>query len=411
MGRFSRTETITHDLGVAGRLSLRTVNGDVRVRSVDGTVVTVHASYDVSGTQGSAGVPPESSPVLVRKGPGELSVETRNRIGGLLDAIGEVISRGIRTTVEFEVELPRGASLRLHGVSADLTVEGVRGTQEYHTVSGDVSIREAAGRISVHSVSGDVSMVDAGTVIVDGATTSGDIDISAQRFDRFSFTSVSGDIELDGELSPGDDYRVETVTGDLQLTTSSGVDLEASGPAVSVRVDTPHRSDSGRGRKLVVVGDGAARIRFRSMSGDVTISPPFGARHQSIWSERDAARLVEGVGSIADQVVRRAEAAGRRAEAMGRHWEALGRRVEAAVREGVGEYSSTAAPSTASASTSASASASTDWDRPPAAAPEPMPEPAGDEPIEQMAVLRALEHGEIDVAEASRLLSEAARHG
>jgi len=45
-----------------------------------------------------------ASPVLVRRSAGELEVETRNRIGGFLDSLGDVISRGMRTTVEFDVE-------------------------------------------------------------------------------------------------------------------------------------------------------------------------------------------------------------------------------------------------------------------------------------------------------------------
>jgi len=404
MARSSRTETITHDLGEAGRLSLRTVSGDVRVRTVDGSVAKVVGSYEGHDHQESTEMPPEASPILVRKGHGELEVEARNRVGGFLDALGEVMSRGGRTTVEWDVELPRGASLRLHGLSAELSIEGVRGTQEYHTVSGDISIRDVEGSISIHSVSGDASVVDGRRIALDATTTSGDVDVQAERFDRFGFTTVSGDIEIVGELDAGDDYRVQTVTGDLQLTTPSGVEVEASGPAVSIRADVPHRSDSGRGRKIVSIGDGGAHVRFRSMSGDVAIGAPFGHRSQQSWqSDERAAKFAESVSAAAETVGRRAEAAGRRAEAVGRRMESIGRRLETSMSGPWGLDTDRARGGNSDARPEDAADSRPDESRDSSGSPEP---------LDEMAVLRALERGEIGVAEASRLLSaENARYG
>lgn len=409
MPRFTRTETITHDLGPDGLLTLRTLSGDAHVRTVDGTNVTVVATYEVHGRDDAAReIPPEASPINVRKAPGELEVETRNRTGGFLDALGDVASRGGRTTVDWDVELPRGASLRLHGVSADLSVDGVRGAQEYHTVSGDIAIRDTAGRISINSVSGDVSIVGAHGIAIDGTTTSGDVDVQAERFGRFRFTTVSGDVELDGALEPGDDFRIETVTGDLHLITPSGVDVEASGPAVSIRADVPHRADRGRGRRTVTIGDGSARVRFRSMSGDVTVSAPFASDRAGAARRSEAgARIAERISGLAEHVGRRAELAGRQAETLGKRVEHLGRRLEktmasswdidADARRHAGDQDG---------------DAETTRTQDVAAMPQQAPV-RDDEPVDQMEVLRALERGEIDVAEATRLLSPegGARHG
>jgi len=194
---------------------------------------------------------------------------------------------------------------------------------------------------------------------------------------------------------------------------SSGIDLEASGPAVSVRANVPHRSDSGRGRKSVIVGDGGAHVRFRSMSGDVTISPPFSSRRSGDKSASagsgGSAAFVGGIGNIAEQVARgveaasrRAEAASRRAEVMARQFESVGRRMESIGRE---PFANADAPRSFGFGRSAAD----------AAPVEPAPRPARarasgagpDAPTDQMAILRALERGEIDVAEATRLLSEA----
>lgn len=394
MARFSRTETITHDIGPDGRLSVRTLSGDVRVRTVDGTGAKVVARYDVQGRAGSVGeMPPEASPLIVRKGAGELEIDTRNRVGGFLDTLGELMSGGSRTTVEYDVELPRDAALRLHGVSGDLTIDGARGVQEYHTVSGDISIRDAAGRINVHAVSGDVSIADGRELEIDGNSTSGDVHVQAERLSRFGFSSVSGDISVEGQLPPGEDYRVHTVSGDFELVTPSGVEVEASGPSVSMRTRMPHRSDSGRGRKVITVGDGAARVRFRSMSGEVTVSAPYGDHRPAAGrgttgqngrpAEETASRIAENVGRVA-------ELAGRRAEAFARRMEGVGERIQATVGPAFSDQPAR--------DSGGSSSEPTHADQP-------------EESMDQMAVLRALERGEIDVAEATRLLTGAAQRG
>lgn len=394
MGRYGRTETITHDIGAAGRLSVRTVSGDVRVRTVGGTVAKVVARYDVRTPAGSVGeIPPDASPLVVRKGAGELEIDTRDRVGGFLDTLGEVMSGGSRTTVEYDVELPHEAALRVHGVSGDLTIDGARGSQEYHTVSGDISIRDVTGRINVHAVSGDVSIADGHDLEVDGNSTSGDVHVRAERLTRFGFSSVSGDISVEGQLAPGEDYRVQTVTGDLELITPSGVEVEASGPSVSLRTKMPHRSDSGRGRKVITVGDGAARVRFRSMSGDVTVSTPDGRQRPRAGrgtNAQDAWQAAEAASRVAESVGRVAERAGRRAEAFARRIEGVGQRVQATVGPAFTDLPA---------------------EDPDGSPSEPPPADRPEEPMDQMAVLRALERGEIDVAEATRLLSEAAPRG
>jgi hypothetical protein len=47
--------------------------------------------------------------------------------------------------------------------------------------------------------------------------------------------TVSGDVELEGELDPAAEHRVETVSGDLSLGAVAGLTLEVRGLSTDVR--------------------------------------------------------------------------------------------------------------------------------------------------------------------------------
>ena len=196
-------ETITHRIGETGALVLRTVSGSVRVRGVDGEEARIRAHLDLHGDEDATDM------LEVIRSEGELRVEVRGRrqrgLAGLLrsDPGGHL-----------DVEMPRGGTLRLTGVSADLEIAGIAGEQEYRTVSGDLAITDSAGSISLTSVSGDVRL--GGTALsLKASTTSGDLAADAQLFQAVHVRSLSGDVHLAGALAAGHHHRVESVSGDL----------------------------------------------------------------------------------------------------------------------------------------------------------------------------------------------------
>jgi hypothetical protein len=262
-----RHAVIRHTIGADGTLSIRTVRGSVRVRGTDGEEVRVEARYADRG--GDSTSPEEDGGLKVERLPGELRVEVDELARGLRPALS-VLLRGGRSAVDFDVTMPRGAVLRLAGVSADLDVRELRGGQEIRTVSGDVSMDDVAGRISVQSVSGDVLI--RGTVIaLDGTTTSGDLSAVAERIESVRARSVSGDLRLGGLLEPAGEHAIESISGDLELAPSGGVTVRMTGISGSVHSELPHRRESNGGRRAIVVGDGAATLTFRTMSGDVNL--------------------------------------------------------------------------------------------------------------------------------------------
>lgn len=305
--------SIQHRIGADGSLTLSDVSGSIRLQGVDGDEVTVVA-------RGSRGEPRLS----VRRSEGALVVEPEQRASGFL---GGTFGAG-SSAIDFEVRVPRGARVDISAVSADINASGLHGEQSYKSVSGDIDISDTGGSLSLASVSGDVAVAGDRAVELTGTSTSGDVLVAAPRIDLLRVRTVSGDVEVRGSLRAEIAHTVETVSGDLRVDSNDGVTVE-----IRRALDMTSRRD-----RNLVVGNGAARIRFRSMSGDVALA---GEMRQEYPPTGD---------TVADEPV--AEAA----------------------------------------------------DEPPA-----VPVAAGPDDERALEILRAVERGELDVDEASRLLEVADR--
>lgn len=334
-----RQAVISHPIGAHGTLVLRTVRGSVRVRATDESEARVEARYALPVEAASAD--PEHDGVLrVTRNPDELRIEADDTGGSLLNALGKMFGGG-RPRIDFDVTLPRTATLRLSGVSANLDIRGLRGDQDIRTVSGDVSLVDIGGQVMLQSVSGDTSIQGA-ELDLRASTTSGDLDARVGRFRAARVRTVSGDIRLAGTFDAGPEHAIESISGDLEIAPDNGVTASMTSVSGSIHTDLPHRRDSGPGKRSVIVGDGSASVTFRTMSGDLSI-----ARGAALRSPADA-------GPVA---------------------------------------SSTASSDAAAA------------DAPVAAAPSPTDSgPAAPQPRNQLDVLRALERGDIDVEAAAHLL-------
>ena len=180
---------------------------------------------------------------------------------------------GGRPDVDFEVRLPRAAAVRLDAMAGDATLRGLRGEQDLHVVSGDLELHDAGGRIGVSTVSGDVAIRGDRLWLVI-TTTSGDVAVDAELVERLAARSVSGDVIVRAALGRDTGHTFESVSGDLHLSTGSGLTVEVSGVSGSVRSDLPTRREKLDGRRLTLVGDGAVSVRVRTVSGDVHVDAP-----------------------------------------------------------------------------------------------------------------------------------------
>ncbi|MEC9356466.1 MAG: DUF4097 family beta strand repeat-containing protein [Pseudomonadota bacterium] len=200
--------------------------------------------------------------------------------------------RSLRNADETELELkvPRGAALELEAVSADIEVRGISGRLQAQSVSGEVSAQVDSEEVELSSVSGDVSLRGparrsklesvSGDVTVTGAaddfqaeTVSGDIELVGGPFREVDAQSVSGDVDLDIELSPGAEVDVETLSGEVRLSLPSGTDASVamhsfSGSLVS-ELGTVLDDDAKDVR--FNLGKGGGGIELESFSGDIEL--------------------------------------------------------------------------------------------------------------------------------------------
>lgn len=241
-----RVVEVRHAIGNNGSLDLRNVSGRLRLAGTDDPEAIVL----VRSERGDA---PQLN---VERGDGSLLVEPKRDRGG---PFGLVFDRS--GGLDFDVRLPRGARLDVKTVNADIDGHDLAGEQHYKTVSADLRLTGVSGRISFMTVSGDVRIHDAGAVELDGATTSGDVTVEAVAISRLGLRTVSGDVGLKASLQAGPRHAVETVSGDLVMEVDGGVSI-----------DSRRALNIGRERGPEVFGDGAARVSFRSMSGEYRVA-------------------------------------------------------------------------------------------------------------------------------------------
>jgi hypothetical protein len=234
---------IHHRIGANGSFTLNNVSGDVRVRGVASDEVVARARWEGGGDQ--------PLPLVVRRSQGALHIDTEES--------GNWFSWRRRGGIEFEVSVPFGARVEVQVVSSDVNVHGLTGDQAYKAVSGDISIEAAGGRITSQTVSGDMRLVAEKPVEVNLTTTSGDIEASAPTFQAARMRTVSGDARIRGGFAEGPQHSVESVSGDLDIESTSGLTVDS-------RRGLDFSKKDGR---PMVAGDGRASLRFRSLSGDV----------------------------------------------------------------------------------------------------------------------------------------------
>jgi hypothetical protein len=140
------------------------------------------------------------------------------------------------TRVDFEVRIPHGVKFNGQNVSGDVEATGLDARVHAGTVSGDVV----------------VSTSD----IANASSVSGSIRVRMGRSDwdgRLSFSSVSGDIDVEFGADLNADVELSTVSGDL----------DSEWP-LSVR-------SSGRRNTRGRIGSGGRELTFSTVSGSVEL--------------------------------------------------------------------------------------------------------------------------------------------
>lgn len=257
-----------------GEVEIVNVSGDVRVRGWERAEVQVRADLgsnaDRLDVQSSAGR--TSINIVVRNG--------RSSSGS-----------------DLVVDVPRGSTLIVKTVSADQTIEGVRGPQRLQavsgsinthaweeevrikTISGEVTVEghKSAGRMAVNTVSGDVNLDNiAGELMLE--TVTGDVDARMPTLTRGRLQTTNGELRLRTALAADATLEAEAINGDLSLLLRSPVNAEFDIETFNGEIDNCFGPKSVRTREFAPgnalrfkEGNGSARVRVKTLNGGVEI--------------------------------------------------------------------------------------------------------------------------------------------
>ena len=277
LAAFAGSDTIDRKVAATanGEVVISNVSGSIDVRGWDRNEV------QVTGDLGSS----------VER----LDLET---IGGRT-VVKVVLPRGSGhdSEADLTISVPKGSTVEVSAVSADVSSRGVLGTQRLKSVSGEITADIAGDESELRSVSGDVTVRGTGKPMrlrvssvsgslditntagsLDLVTVSGDASVQAGESSDVRGRTTSGTLEVRGKLTRDGRVDVEGVSGDiiLRLSAPGGLSTEIesfSGDINGCLADNVERvSKYGPGKRLNIrTVEAGARVRAKTLSGDIDI--------------------------------------------------------------------------------------------------------------------------------------------
>ena len=229
----------------------------------------------------------------------EVRIRATSENGALrLDATASRIEvKGIgmgHDDVRFDVSVPTGTRLVLHGRSTDVEVRGTRGDVEVRTQNGDIVIQGAANvdvnalngevelgsvdQVRVNLVAGDVR-IDSGRGPVHVVALSGDIEIHRAASRSVTVQTTSGEVFYDGTIDPSGRYEFSSHSGNVTVRVPANVSAAVSLQSYSGEMESDFPITLEHGATIgghprtfdFRIGSGGARITMISFSGSVVL--------------------------------------------------------------------------------------------------------------------------------------------
>jgi DUF4097 and DUF4098 domain-containing protein YvlB len=221
------------------------------------------------------------------------------RRDGRLTIVRVVLNEGRRhgTETELEIRVPRASALNINTVSADQTIEQVRGYQklqavsgsittqvwsgecEATTVSGEVTIKanDSGAPLRVNTVSGDVRL-SGGSRELDLSTVSGDLEVRVAELGRARIKTTNGTLDLASKLARDARVEAEAINGEMRIMFDGQVDADFDIETFNGEIDNcfgpkeQRTHEYGPGHELRFrEGAGSANVRIKTLNGEVQL--------------------------------------------------------------------------------------------------------------------------------------------
>lgn len=202
------------------------------------------------------------------------------------------VGRMMPGSVDYQLTVPTWMPLDLHGMSAQIDVEGTRATVQAKTVNGSVKIQGGAEMIAATSVQGpvevkeakgrvEVSSINAAVKLrrIDGnvlaESMNGMIVLDGVAAKALEASTVNGSIVFVGPLVSGGLYNLSTHNGSLLVGMPEKPNVAVSVATFSGDFSSsiPLSFDRGkRGKRFdFTLGTGSARLELESFQGSVRL--------------------------------------------------------------------------------------------------------------------------------------------
>lgn len=175
---------------------------------------------------------------------------------------------------EIEVEVPHGATVSIETASAEVRASDLSGSKRFRTASGELQLSRFAGPLDAETVSGDVDIDGRAPLELAVKSISGDIRVRVPRVKRLDMGTTSGDLWLDAELAGDGPFSIRSISGDATIVGRAGFRVEAETITGDLSSELAHKRESMPGRKVLTVGRPGPTLAFRSVSGDLAIVQP-----------------------------------------------------------------------------------------------------------------------------------------
>jgi len=203
--------------------------------------------------------------------------------------------RGIPSSVEYQLLVPKWMSLELSGVSTDVEVEGAQSEINAQSVSGDVSIIGGTGFVTAASVSGDVRVegckgkiecssvesdvhVQSATGAVAASSVNGEVVLDDIDSDDVEASTIGGGVTYDGTIKDGGSYKFSSNNGDVSVAMPARANATVSISTYSgeFQSEFPVTFSGTKHRKqfTFMLGNGNARVELESFQGSIQLRRP-----------------------------------------------------------------------------------------------------------------------------------------
>lgn len=203
------------------------------------------------------------------------------------------VGRMVPGMVDYKLTVPPWMPLDLHGMSAEISVEGSKATVTAKTVNGDVHIKggeemvsassiqgwveisDAKGRVEASSINQGVSLKDIdGDVVVE--SMNGVVILDKVQAKSLEASSVNGNIIFLGPMLKDGSYSLSTHNGTVIVGLQERPDVNVSvatfngafSSSIPVTIERGHRAR----RFSFTLGTGSAKLELESFSGSVELA-------------------------------------------------------------------------------------------------------------------------------------------